>query len=182
MSLSLKYRTISTLIGELTLIRNPAGLHAIQWDGWNVPKRAELDVSDALLLTAEKQLREYFLGQRQAFDLLLAPQGTDFQKSVWNELRKIPFGQPRSYGQIAKGLGSPQKARAVGGANNKNPLPIVVPCHRVIGSDGKLVGFAGGLNVKQRLLDLESRALIESSCKTFASPSGMLNESISIYS
>jgi methylated-DNA-[protein]-cysteine S-methyltransferase len=111
--------------------------------------------------TAEvrRQLAEYFAGQRRDFDLALAPQGTPFERAVWDELKKIPFGETRTYGEIAETLGRPGAARAVGRANGANPIPIVVPCHRVIGSDGSLTGFGGGLDVKSRLLELEGLAL-----------------------
>jgi methylated-DNA-[protein]-cysteine S-methyltransferase len=111
--------------------------------------------------TAEvrRQLAEYFAGERHEFDLRLAPEGTPFELAVWTELAKIPFGETRSYGEIARALGRPDAARAVGRANGANPIPIVVPCHRVIGADGSLTGFGGGLDVKARLLELEGLAL-----------------------
>ena len=111
--------------------------------------------------TAEvrRQLAEYFAGRRQEFDLPLAPRGTPFERSVWDELRRIPFGETRSYAEIARALGKPAATRAVGRANGANPIPIVVPCHRVIGSNGSLTGFGGGLDVKARLLELEGRTL-----------------------
>ena len=105
-----------------------------------------------------RQLDEYFAGSRQVFDLPLAPQGTDFQRRVWNQLRRIPFGITLSYGQIAERLGDPNASRAVGLANGNNPLSIVVPCHRVIGADGSLTGFGGGLKTKKFLLELEAPA------------------------
>lgn len=104
---------------------------------------------------ARGQLQEYFAGQRQDFDLVLEPQGTEFQQAVWQQLREIPFGETCSYLDIAKRLGKPKAVRAVGSANGRNPLPIVVPCHRVIGSNGSLTGFGGGLENKQILLELE---------------------------
>ncbi len=111
--------------------------------------------------TAElrRQLAEYFAGERRDFELRLAPEGTPFERSVWDELRKIPFGETRSYGEIAQAIGRPSAARAVGRANGANPIPIVVPCHRVIGSDGSLTGFGGGLEAKSRLLEIEGRRL-----------------------
>lgn len=111
--------------------------------------------------TAEvrRQLEEYFAGERQTFDLTLAPEGTAFERSVWNELSRIPYGQTRSYAEIARTLGKPGAARAVGRANGANPIPIVVPCHRVIGANGSLTGFGGGLEVKSLLLEIEGAAL-----------------------
>lgn len=108
-----------------------------------------------ILAEAERQLREYFAGVRKSFDLPLKPDGTAFFQSVWNELQEIPYGETRTYGDIAKAVGKPTVARAVGMANHHNPIMIVIPCHRVIGANGQLVGYAGGLDVKQRLIDLE---------------------------
>lgn len=102
-----------------------------------------------------KQLKEYFDGSRVKFDLPLEVKGTEFQKKVWNELLKIPYGQTKSYKDIAIAIGNERSSRAVGMANNKNPIPIIIPCHRVIGSNGKLVGYAGGVNVKEKLLNIE---------------------------
>lgn len=111
--------------------------------------------------TAEvrRQLEEYFAGERETFDLTLAPEGTAFEKSVWSELSRIPYGQTRSYAEIARAIGRPGAARAVGRANGANPIPIVVPCHRVIGANGSLTGFGGGLEVKSLLLEIEGAAL-----------------------
>lgn len=110
-----------------------------------------------LLQAASAQLSEYFSGTRAQFDLPLAPRGTPFQQSVWNALLTIPVGHTRTYGEIAAQIGRPKAARAVGMANNRNPLSIFIPCHRVIGADGSLTGYAGGLDVKRYLLDLEKR-------------------------
>ena len=110
-----------------------------------------------LLLKAEQQLMEYFEGARTVFDLPYQVNGTDFQKSVWDALAKIPYGTVKTYGTIAKEIGSAKASRAVGGACNKNPIAIVIPCHRVVGSTGNLTGFAGGLTVKETLLQLEQR-------------------------
>ena len=121
----------------------------------------EAGISDAtcqdtpLLLEAKRQLEEYFAGLRAAFSLPLAPEGTDFQKAVWRELENIPYGETRTYGQIARALGNPKASRAVGMANHKNPVAIMIPCHRVIGADGSLTGYAGGLDIKETLLRLE---------------------------
>jgi methylated-DNA-[protein]-cysteine S-methyltransferase len=110
----------------------------------------------------ERQLREYFQGKRTAFDLRLHPKGTPFQKAIWKALLDIPYGQTRSYGDIAKAAGRPKAVRAVGLANGRNPLPIIVPCHRVIGANGRLVGYGGGLPVKQALLDREREVSLAS--------------------
>ncbi len=108
-----------------------------------------------LLQKAGNQLIEYFQGKRKVFDLPLKPSGTEFQKKVWKALCSIPYGQTRSYGEIAEQIGNPRACRAIGGANNKNPVMIFIPCHRVIGADGSLVGFGGGLYAKKYMLDLE---------------------------
>jgi methylated-DNA-[protein]-cysteine S-methyltransferase len=107
---------------------------------------------------AMRQLREYFAGKRAEFDLPLAPEGTAFQRSVWRQLQEIPYGETISYGELARRVGNPKASRAVGSANGANPLPIVIPCHRVIAGDGSLGGFGGGLPTKQTLLALEVRA------------------------
>ena len=108
-----------------------------------------------VLEKAERQLDEYFAGERKVFNLPLAPKGTEFQKKVWAALCDIPYGETRSYGQIAAAVGNPKASRAVGMANHRNPISIIVPCHRVIGADGRLVGFGGGLWIKEKLLKLE---------------------------
>jgi methylated-DNA-[protein]-cysteine S-methyltransferase len=113
-----------------------------------------------LLMEIVKQLDEYFDGTRKAFDLPIEPEGTEFQKKVWKALIEIPYGETKSYGQIAKIIGNDKAARAVGMANNKNPIAIIIPCHRVIGANGKLVGYAGGLELKEKLLELEKRSII----------------------
>lgn len=116
-----------------------------------------IEQETSLLKNAFVQLEEYFNGERKEFDLPLDPKGTDFQKKVWNALRNIPYGETRSYKQVAAAIGQANASRAVGMANNKNPLIILIPCHRVIGANGSLVGYAGGLDVKQKLLDLEKQ-------------------------
>ena len=110
-----------------------------------------------LLLEAKKELEEYFEGKRKEFDLPLEQEGTEFQKRVWNALEKIPYGETRTYKEVAKMIGNEKASRAVGMANNKNNIPIIVPCHRVIGSNGKLIGYALGLDMKKYLLDLEKK-------------------------
>lgn len=124
-------------------------------------RAAGIDVVEDAGRTAglRRQLEEYFAGGRHEFDLELAPEGTPFERSVWEELKRIPFGETRSYGEIAQAIGRPGSARAVGRANGANPIPIVVPCHRVIGANGSLTGFGGGLEAKSRLLEIEGRAL-----------------------
>ena len=109
----------------------------------------------ALLLEAKRQLDEYFTGQRAAFSLPVAPKGTAFQKAVWQQLEAIPYGETRTYGQIAAAVGNPKASRAVGGANHNNPVAIIIPCHRVIGANGAMTGYAGGVDLKETLLRLE---------------------------
>jgi methylated-DNA-[protein]-cysteine S-methyltransferase len=111
--------------------------------------------SDKPFREAKKQLTEYFEGRRRKFDLDLAPEGTAFQLAAWRQLRKIPYGRTISYGEQAKRMGSPKASRAVGAANGRNPISIIVPCHRVIGADGRLTGFGGGIGLKRKLLELE---------------------------
>ena len=150
-------------LGKLKLIASSDALVAVLWERER-PDRvkleaAKLDLRHLILCEAERQLTEYFAGRRTQFDLPLEPQGTEFQRKVWQALRATPFGQTRSYLDLAKAVGSPRAVRAVGAANGKNPLSIVVPCHRVIGTDGRLVGFAGGVENKAKLLALEGRAI-----------------------
>ena len=149
---------IDTPVGKLMLAGcDDHGLRYIAFQcgkGAMAPK-PEWKQAAAPFRGAERQLREYFQGKRTAFDLPLHPKGTPFQKAVWQALMRIPYGETRSYGDIARAVGRPNAVRAVGLANGRNPLPIVVPCHRVIGAGGKLVGYGGGLPVKQALLDRE---------------------------
>jgi methylated-DNA-[protein]-cysteine S-methyltransferase len=152
-------KIIDSPVGALKLVASSAGLAAILWENDN-PRRVRLgdiveDLNDPILLEAERQLQEYFCGRRRSFSLPLDFAGTDFQRRVWQALLTIPYGQTRSYGQIAQQIGSPAAVRAVGAANGRNPISIITPCHRVIGSTGKLIGFAGGLETKARLLQLE---------------------------
>lgn len=155
------YKTMPSPVGELTLIASDRGIAAILWENDN-PMRVRLqprerDEKHPLLLKAEAQLKDYFAGKLQKFDLPLDAKGTPFQREVWGALLTIPFGETRSYAEIAKQIGRPKATRAVGAANGKNPLSIIAPCHRVIGSNGKLTGFAGGLEAKACLLDIEKR-------------------------
>lgn len=145
-------------VGPLLLAADDDGLHLIEFDsprhpftrgtGWR-------EGDNTVLCETRVQLEEYFAGARRDFDLPLAPRGTGFQRDVWQALRRIPYGETISYAQLATRIGKPSAMRAVGAANGRNPLPIVVPCHRVIGADGSLTGFGGGLPTKQFLLQLE---------------------------
>ena len=139
---------------ELRVVANAAGIRTIEFDLQPVPECPRND-RNLLLLEAARQLRAYFAGQLREFLLPLDIEGTDFQKRVWRQVAAIPYGETRSYLQIAVAIGSPIGVRAVGAANGANPVPIVVPCHRVIGARGKLVGYGGGLAMKKRLLELE---------------------------
>ncbi len=154
------FKTMDSEVGKLTLVATDKGLAAILWENDN-PRRVRLNpVSEnknhPVLQETEKQLNEYFEGKRKVFSIKLDAKGTAFQTKVWQALRTIPFGETRSYGQIARQIGNPKAVRAVGAANGRNPISIIVPCHRVIGASGKLVGFAGGLGIKKHLLSLES--------------------------
>ncbi len=145
-------------VGTLELVAGERGLAAIAWQTFKrvaVLESATEDRRHAMLIETERQLNEYFTGERRTFELELDFIGTDFQKRVWAELLKIPFGETRTYGYIATRLGDPNAMRAVGAANGSNPIPIVAPCHRVIGASGALVGFGGGLETKAKLLALE---------------------------
>jgi methylated-DNA-[protein]-cysteine S-methyltransferase len=157
--MGLSYKTIASPVGQLKLVASDVGLVAILWEN-DKPRRVRLsdliqDQTHPILAETERQLGEYFAGNRKHFALTLDIRGTPFQKEVWQALLGIPFGQTRTYGQLARQLGNPTATRAVGAANGRNPISIVVPCHRVIGSSGKLTGFAGGLETKERLLHLE---------------------------
>ena len=160
------YRTtMPSPIGTLTIVANAHAVVAIDWDGETAHEGllgdgeiVDVEPSDhPALAVAADQLREYFNGERLDFDIPLDAAGTPFQHQAWDALAKIPFGETVSYGEQAVMLGDKNKARAVGAANGKNPIPIVVPCHRVVGSNGHLTGFAGGLDAKAWLLDHEFR-------------------------
>lgn len=159
--MQLYFKKMKSPVGHLKLVAHDQALVAVLWENekLNRVKLAELkqDYSHPILQKTEQQLLEYFSGQRKTFDLTLDFQGTEFQKSVWNALLQIPFGETRSYKQIAESIGNVKAVRAVGAANGKNPISIIAPCHRVIGVNGKLVGFAGGLENKNILLSLESK-------------------------
>ena len=160
--MNLLYRLCATPLGRLKLVASERGLVAVLWADDNparVPLPACVHGEHAHLAAAEQQLQEYFAGARQKFSLPLDMRGTAFQQSVWSALQAIPFGQTRSYGALARQLGNAAATRAVGAANGRNPLSIIVPCHRVVGATGKMTGFAGGVAAKQYLLQLESASL-----------------------
>lgn len=146
-------------IGVLEIEEDGEGICKVQLIRQSTILYAEWDKTP-LLARAVQELEEYFSGKRKVFDLPLSYHGTPFQVAVWEELRRIPYGETRNYGQIASAIGNPKAARAVGMANNRNQLMIVVPCHRVIGKDGKLVGYAGGLDTKEKLLALEKEGAL----------------------
>jgi methylated-DNA-[protein]-cysteine S-methyltransferase len=153
------YKVVDSPVGKLTLAATGRGLAAILWEN-DRPNRVRLNLEaeerdHPLLVEAERQLGEYFAGRRKTFTVALDMHGTAFQRQVWEALLTIPFGETRSYGQIAKQIGRPAAFRAVGAANGRNPVSIIAPCHRVIGAAGALTGFAGGLRVKAQLLALE---------------------------
>lgn len=161
---TIHYADMASPVGTLRLIADAEGLREIWFEregrpeavqpGWVHASAAKLP---ATIAAARKQLQEYFAGERQQFDLPLHPLGTPFQLAVWRQLRLIPYGTTISYGELARRVGNPAASRAVGAANGRNPLSIVVPCHRVIGSNGSLTGFSGGLPIKLKLLALEQR-------------------------
>ncbi len=157
--MQLVYMYMDSPVGALKLVAHDHALVAVMWDNED-HKRVRLaelieDHQHPMLLRVKKQLEQYFAGQRQQFDLPLDFQGTDFQQQVWQTLLTIPYGETRSYKEIAVQIGNEKAVRAVGAANGRNPISIIAPCHRVIGSSGALVGFAGGLDKKQILLSLE---------------------------
>ncbi len=167
------YDLLDTPIGTLFIGGSEAGVHRIDFIrdvhdlDWLTARLAaetgtpldDVTRDPAAMAEATRQLREYFEGERVDFDLPLAPRGTEFQQQVWAQLRAIPAGETRSYGEIAARLGRPTASRAVGAANGQNPIAVVVPCHRVVGANGTLTGYAGGLERKAWLLDLEARSM-----------------------
>lgn len=159
--MKLAFMEMASPVGTLKLVAHETALVAVLWENEN-PKRvglAELieQTHHPILLETQKQLTEYFAGKRQQFDLPLDFEGTEFQQKVWQALLTIPFGETRSYRDIAEQIGNVKAVRAVGAANGKNPISIIAPCHRVVGANGKLVGFAGGLDNKDILLRLEKQ-------------------------
>ncbi len=157
--MQLLFMEIDSPVGVLKLVANDISLIAVLWEN-ETPNRVRLaelveNKQHPILLETKKQLSEYFEGQRKIFDLPLDFEGTEFQQKVWQALLTIPFGETRSYKDIAEQIGNVKAVRAVGAANGKNPISIIAPCHRVVGANGKLVGFAGGLENKDVLLKLE---------------------------
>jgi len=155
-------KTIATPVGRLTLVCSDSAVSALLWENESqervpLPWRVTQAATHPLLDKAQSQLEEYFSGKRQAFDLPLAPEGTPFQRQAWQALLGIPYGRTISYQEQAVQIGGARKTRAVGAANGKNPISIIVPCHRVIGKNGSLTGFAGGIERKRFLLQLEAR-------------------------
>jgi methylated-DNA-[protein]-cysteine S-methyltransferase len=156
------YTWMETPVGRLKLVAGDAGLTAVLWPD-DDPRRVRLgsmieDSTHAVLRQAEDELADYFAGRRRIFSVPLDFTGTPFQTKVWRALLDIPFGETRSYGQLAAQLGDPKASRAVGAANGRNPISIIAPCHRVVAANGALTGFAGGMHVKARLLNFESHS------------------------
>ncbi len=165
---ALRYTLVDSPLGPILVAGDERGLRRINFQAGNAPVEVspEWQRDDWSLRDTTEQLRAYFAGRLRTFELRLDAEGTPFQQRVWGELRAIPYGETRTYGQLAENLGQPSASRAVGAANGQNPLPIVVPCHRVIGSTGKLTGFHGGLHLKEFLLGLERRHAHQPSVQT----------------
>jgi methylated-DNA-[protein]-cysteine S-methyltransferase len=158
----MNYCYVDSPIGKLLIAGDNDVIRQINFAKNGEPSRPQADWQESErgpVAQAARQLREYFQGKRTDFDLPLAPEGTEFQRSVWRRLQEIPYGETISYGELARRVGNPKASRAVGAANGQNPIPIVIPCHRVIGANGKLTGFGGGLPTKEALLALEARQL-----------------------
>ena len=158
----MNYCYLETPVGPLLIAGDGEAVRRIEFPGGGRARLSEKDWVEAAsgpVGEAARQLLEYFAGARTEFDLPLAPEGTAFQRGVWRLLQDIPYGETISYGELARRAGNPKASRAVGAANGANPIPIVIPCHRVIGSNGKLTGFGGGLPMKEALLSLETRQL-----------------------
>lgn len=161
------YKWIASPIGKYIAVENGKGITFLEHTEKELDDRLKKEMESMeekdtpLLLDAERQLQEYFRGERHNFDLPLDAHGTPFQLLVWEALRQIPYGETRSYKEIAIAVENPKGVRAIGMANNRNPIAIITPCHRVIGANGKLVGYAGGLGLKKYLLNLEDRAVLK---------------------
>ena len=157
----MRYCHVSTPVGRLLLAGDDEGLRRISFQSGSRPAEPAGDWqrADEPFRDVAAQLEAYFAGKLDRFDVALAPEGTPFQREVWSALTAIPYGETVTYGELARRLGRPNAFRAVGAANGSNPIPIIIPCHRVIGADGSLTGFGGGLGIKRRLLDLEAGSL-----------------------
>ena len=155
------FTTVDSPLGVILLVGNGQGLTELEFQDGTKPTaiNAEWERDDSHFMEEVGQIKAYFAGERQQFDLQLAPKGTAFQQEVWRALRAIPYGQTISYGELAHRIGRPKAARAVGAANGANPLALIVPCHRVIGSNGRLTGYRGGLSIKEALLAHEQQYL-----------------------
>jgi methylated-DNA-[protein]-cysteine S-methyltransferase len=152
------YTTMDSPLGELLLLGDGETLHGLHMQASRHPLRINpsWQRDDEAFAEVRRQLEEYFAGERSTFDIKMHLGGTAFQRTVWHALTEIPYGETISYGELARRIGRPDRARAVGTANGQNPIAVIVPCHRVIGADGKLVGYGGGLDNKRRLLELEA--------------------------
>lgn len=162
----INYEIYPTAFGPVAIAADEEGLVALQFHSDERPARVAPDWqrgATALTDRAARQMEEYFDGRRREFELPLNPRGTDFQRSVWKVLQQIPYGYTRSYSKQAESLGNPKAIRAVAAANGANPIAVIVPCHRVIGADGSLTGYAGGLDMKARLLTLEGASFVQQS-------------------
>jgi len=159
--MALTYRTVSTPLGDITAVADEDGLTRVILAGDDGSVLTEATEGGPIVDAAAQQLAEYFAGERMAFDVPLAPEGTEFQQTVWKALGDVPFGTTATYGEIARVIGQLTATRAVGAANGRNPIPIIIPCHRVIGASGELTGYSGGggIETKRRLLDHESGTL-----------------------
>ena len=173
MNTTLNYQYLDTPLGRLRLVSDGHALLRIEFSDSHESDGQQR--SDQVLQQTATQLQQYFAGDRETFSVPLAAQGTEFQQGVWAALRAIPFGETCSYRDIAESIGNPKAVRAVGAANGRNPIPIIVPCHRVIGSNGSLTGFAGGLAAKQQLLSLEG-ITIKSGVRSASDPQLVLVE------
>ena len=155
----MNYTYLDTIVGRILIAGDDDAIRAIRFERDNRPDPEWQPAARGLVCEASRQLHLYFACKLREFDLPLRPEGTSFQKMVWRELQKVPYGETLSYGELACRVGKPNASRAVGAANGANPIPIVIPCHRVIGANGKLTGFGGGLPIKEKLLALESAQL-----------------------
>lgn len=149
----MEFLVFDTPLGQMALAEESGALTHLFLPGEGIPRLVSRETP--LLSKGRDEILAYLRGERRSFDLPLDPMGTPFQQAVWAELRRIPYGETRSYAQVAAGIGKPKAVRAVGQANHRNPLPIFIPCHRVIGASGKLTGYGGGLDLKEKLLELE---------------------------